>query len=104
MTKVVMVKTEAGTPVMLVLPATHKVGFARLPEVLGTCAEPEQEREFRDLFPGCEIGAEPPLGKASTSTSGRLVYAVSLVARTSPASVRFAKRGHSFLLLLDSSK
>lgn len=62
MAKVVMVKTEKGTPVMLVLPASHKVDFARLQDVLGSRAELEAEREFRDLFPGCETGAEPPLG------------------------------------------
>jgi Ala-tRNA(Pro) deacylase len=62
MAKVVMVKTEKGNPVMLVLPASHKVDFALLREVLGTRAELEQEREFRDLFPGCETGAEPPFG------------------------------------------
>jgi len=62
MAKVVMVKKENGTPVMLVLPASYKVDFTRLREVLGTRAELEQEREFRDLFPGCETGAEPPFG------------------------------------------
>jgi Ala-tRNA(Pro) deacylase len=60
--KVVMVKKEDGTPVMLVLPASHKVDFAQLREVLGTRTELEQEHEFRDLFAGCETGAEPPLG------------------------------------------
>ncbi len=62
MAKVVMVKKEDGTPVMLVLPASHKVDFAQLREVLGTQATLEQEREFRDLFAGCETGAEPPFG------------------------------------------
>lgn len=62
MAKVVMVKTESGTPVMLVLPASHKVNFARLRQVLHAHAELAQEREFRDLFPGCETGAEPPFG------------------------------------------
>jgi Ala-tRNA(Pro) deacylase len=60
--KVVMVKKENGTPVMLVLPASHKVDFTHLGEVLGTRTELEQEREFRDLFAGCETGAEPPFG------------------------------------------
>jgi Ala-tRNA(Pro) deacylase len=60
--KVVMVKKDNGTPVMLVLPASHKVDFTRLRQVLGTHSELEQEREFRDLFPGCETGAEPPFG------------------------------------------
>jgi Ala-tRNA(Pro) deacylase len=62
MAKVVMVKKENGRPVMLVLPASHRVNFARLREVLHSRAELEQEREFRDLFPGCETGAEPPFG------------------------------------------
>lgn len=62
MAKVVMVKTENGTPVMLVLPASHKVNFTRLRQVLHSHAELAQEREFRDLFPGCETGAEPPFG------------------------------------------
>jgi Ala-tRNA(Pro) deacylase len=30
--------------------------------VLAAGAELEQEREFRDLFSGCETGAEPPFG------------------------------------------
>jgi Ala-tRNA(Pro) deacylase len=60
--KVVMVKKDSGAPVMLVLPASHKVDFSRLRQVLGERVELEQEREFRGLFPGCEVGAEPPFG------------------------------------------
>lgn len=60
MAKVVMVKKTDGTPVMLVLPASHKVDFTKLQKIRGIKAELEQEREFRDLFPGCETGAEPP--------------------------------------------
>ena len=62
MAKVVMVKTEDGAPLMLVLPASHTVDFARLQAVLGVRAELEQEHEFRDLFPDCKLGAEPPFG------------------------------------------
>jgi Ala-tRNA(Pro) deacylase len=62
MAKVVMVKKENGTPVMLVLPASHQVDFAKLRQVLGERAELEQEQEFRTLFPGCEVGGEPPFG------------------------------------------
>src|SRR5215475_13634655 len=62
MAKVVMVKKKNGKPVMLVLPASHHVNFAWLREILHSHAEGEQEREFRDLFPGCETGAEPPFG------------------------------------------
>lgn len=60
--KVVMVKKENGTPVMLVLPASHKVNFAWLRDILHSSVTLEQEREFRDLFPDCETGAEPPFG------------------------------------------
>jgi Ala-tRNA(Pro) deacylase len=47
---------------MLVLPASHRVNFSWLHEILHCRATLEQEREFRDLFPGCETGAEPPFG------------------------------------------
>jgi len=59
--KVVMVK-KGGTPIMTVLPASHRVNFAHLQETLGGRVEMETEREFCDLFPGCETGAEPPFG------------------------------------------
>jgi Ala-tRNA(Pro) deacylase len=62
MAKVVMVKTGNGAPLMLVLPATHAVDFVQLQAVLGTRAELEEERTFRDLFPDCKTGAEPPFG------------------------------------------
>jgi Ala-tRNA(Pro) deacylase len=60
--KVVMVKKRSGEPIMLVLPASHRVNFAWLREVLRERADLEEEREFRGLFPGCEVGAEPPFG------------------------------------------
>lgn len=60
--KVVIVRKANGTPVMLVLPASHKVDFGLLRKVLGTQVKLEQESEFRKLFPGCETGAEPPFG------------------------------------------
>lgn len=61
MAKVVMVKKD-GAPIMTLLPASHRINFARLQEVLGGRVELETEKEFRDLFPGCETGAEPPFG------------------------------------------
>ncbi len=60
--KVVIVKKDNGTPVMLVLPASYHVNFSWLRAVLGTRATLEEEKEFRGLFPECEIGAEPPFG------------------------------------------
>lgn len=62
MAKVVMVRKENGTPVMLMLPASYHVNLAWVREVLGTRATLEEEREFRGLFPECEVGAEPPFG------------------------------------------
>ncbi len=59
--KVVMVKRE-GKAVMLVLPADLRVDFDRLRRVWDHEAELESEPEFQRLFPGCEVGGEPPFG------------------------------------------
>jgi len=59
--KVVMVKAGAAV-VMLVLPADRRVDFDRLKTILRADARLAQEPEFRDLFPGCEVGAMPPFG------------------------------------------
>jgi Ala-tRNA(Pro) deacylase len=60
--KVVMVRAGADF-LMLVLPADHRVDFAKLSAALGLKeARLAQETEFRDLFPGCEVGAMPPFG------------------------------------------
>jgi Ala-tRNA(Pro) deacylase len=61
MAKVVMVKKN-GVPVMTVLPAPFRIDFSLLEKALGEKVEMETEREFADLFPGCEVGAEPPFG------------------------------------------
>ena len=50
-----------GRMAMAVVPASLKVDFQRLAEVAG--AEEAllcDEAEFRDKFPGCEVGAMPP--------------------------------------------
>ena len=59
--KVVMVKTD-GSPIMTVLPASHRIDLSRLQAVMGTPVELELVDEFAPLFPGCETGAEPPFG------------------------------------------
>jgi Ala-tRNA(Pro) deacylase len=61
--KVVIVKTDAGELVMVVLPADRRVDFGKVAAVLG--AEElrlAQESEFRDRFPACEVGSMPPFG------------------------------------------
>jgi Ala-tRNA(Pro) deacylase len=60
--KTVMVELD-GKMAMAVLPASQRVNLDELQELLG--AEDVKlacEKEFADLFPGCEIGAMPPFG------------------------------------------
>ena len=60
--KTVMVKLD-GKMAMAVLPASYKVDLDRLKEAAGaSTAKLASEQEFKDLFPGCEIGAMPPFG------------------------------------------
>lgn len=47
---------------MVVLPASHHVNFAKLHDVLGVQVDLASESEFKDKFPGCEVGAMPPFG------------------------------------------
>jgi Ala-tRNA(Pro) deacylase len=60
--KVVMVKAGANF-IMLALPADRRVDFDRLRAMLGVKdVRLAEESEFRDLFPGAEVGAMPPFG------------------------------------------
>jgi Ala-tRNA(Pro) deacylase len=60
--KTVIVKID-GQLAMAVLPASYKVDLTHLKETLGAKAvELAGEREFRDMFPGCETGGMPPFG------------------------------------------
>lgn len=62
MAKTVMVKMD-GEMVLVVLPASAKVELGRLLDATGADeVELAQEREFKHLFPGCELGAMPPFG------------------------------------------
>jgi Ala-tRNA(Pro) deacylase len=62
MAKTVMVTLD-GRMAMVVLPASRKVGFDRLREVAGVeNVQLASEQAFRDMFPGCEVGAMPPFG------------------------------------------
>jgi Ala-tRNA(Pro) deacylase len=57
-----MVKLD-GKMAMAVVPASDRVVFDRLKEAAGArTAELATEQEFRDLCPGCEVGAMPPFG------------------------------------------
>jgi len=60
--KTVVVKLD-GKMAMAVLPASHHVDFDRLKIASGAQdVVLATEKEFKDLFPGCEIGAMPPFG------------------------------------------
>ncbi len=60
--KTVMVKLD-GRMAMAVVPASSRVIFDLLKEASGArVAELATEQEFRDLCPGCEVGAMPPFG------------------------------------------
>lgn len=49
-------------PVLLVLPASHRVDLARVEELLRAEVRMANESEMKRLFPDCEVGAEPPFG------------------------------------------
>jgi Ala-tRNA(Pro) deacylase len=60
--KTVMIKVD-GRMAMVVVPSSYKVDFDLLEEMLNARkVELASEQEFKDLFPGCEVGAMPPFG------------------------------------------
>jgi Ala-tRNA(Pro) deacylase len=60
--KTVVVKIDDDLA-LAVLPASYKVDFDLLKAAAGAdVAELATEQEFRDVFPGCELGAMPPFG------------------------------------------
>jgi Ala-tRNA(Pro) deacylase len=62
MAKTVMLKVD-GRLAMAVLPASYKVNFGILSDVVGSKnIELASEQEFQFRFPDCEVGAMPPFG------------------------------------------
>lgn len=60
--KAVVVKLDENL-VLAVLPASYRVDFELLKAVSGAKrVDLADESEFRDRFPGCEVGAMPPFG------------------------------------------
>jgi Ala-tRNA(Pro) deacylase len=60
--KTVIAKID-GKMAMAVLPASCQVDFEHLREIAGAQkVELATEQEFRNTFPGCEVGAMPPFG------------------------------------------
>jgi Ala-tRNA(Pro) deacylase len=53
-----------GKPHLCALPATHRVDLMRLREQLHAHdVELMDETQLQSLFPDCEVGAEPPVGR-----------------------------------------
>jgi Ala-tRNA(Pro) deacylase len=60
--KTVMVMLD-GTMAMAVLTATRKIDMELLEKAAGARrAQLASEKEFKDMFPDCEVGAMPPFG------------------------------------------
>ena len=59
--KTVVVKTREDY-VLLVLAASYRVDLDLVSDMLGEEVELAQERDLKELFPDCELGAEPPFG------------------------------------------
>ncbi len=61
--KSVIVKGSGGKLAMAVLPGPRHVDLTALAELLRVDdVELAREEDFAKLFPGCELGAEPPFG------------------------------------------
>jgi len=60
--KTVILKTKDGRLVMAVLAGPHNVNLKAARAVVGSDVDLAPEAEFAPKFPGCELGAEPPLG------------------------------------------
>lgn len=60
--KSVLVKAD-GQLQLVVLPASYKIDFDKLKESFDVKdVRLANEQEFKDKFPGCEVGAMPPFG------------------------------------------
>ena len=60
--KTVMIRID-GKMAMAVLPAIYKVDFDLLKKFTGASkVELTNEHDFKDMVPGCEVGAMPPFG------------------------------------------
>lgn len=60
--KSVLIKVK-GKLAIAVLPASYKIDFDMLKKALKTNeVRLANEQEFKDKFPGCEVGAMPPFG------------------------------------------
>lgn len=59
--KVVMLKAD-GEVIMVVIPAPYEVSIEKIKALGYKKVELAKESEFKDLFPECDTGAQPPFG------------------------------------------
>jgi Ala-tRNA(Pro) deacylase len=59
--KVTIAKAN-GELIMLVLPASERVDFDKVKDIVGREVSLATESDFARVFPDCEIGAMPPFG------------------------------------------
>jgi Ala-tRNA(Pro) deacylase len=92
--KTVMVKAD-GKMAMAVLPASFRVDLEQLRQSIGaSVVELAGEREFKDLFPACEVGAMPPFG----NLYGMEVFVAEIL--TEDEEIAFNAGSHTELLRL----
>jgi Ala-tRNA(Pro) deacylase len=92
--KTVMVRLD-GRLVMAVLPASCRVDFGKLRKAVDAKnAELASEEDFKDTFPGCELGAMPPFG----NLYGLDVYVADVLA--AQESIAFNAGSHTELVKL----
>ena len=60
--KCVILMTGDVKAIMAVLPGPRHLSLPLVSELLGQHVRLAREEEFASLFPGCELGAEPPFG------------------------------------------
>lgn len=90
--KIVIVKAD-GKFAMVVMPAHDQVNFAKLRDVMGIkSVDLASESEFKDKFPGCEVGAMPPFGNLYDMP----VYVSNVLAQQ--ANIAFNAGSHSELM------
>ena len=90
-----VIVTLDGRMAMAVLPASRKVGFDLLGQAAGADnVHLASEHAFRDMFPGCEVGAMPPFG----NLYGMDVYASKLLAEDKE--IAFNAGSHTELIRL----
>jgi len=92
--KTVMVKLD-GEMAMVVVPATRQVDLEAVKAAAGAAkVRLAGEKEFKDMFPECEIGAMPPFG----NLYGLKVFAASALAEDDQ--IAFNAGSHTELIKL----